>query len=245
MHDMAYAEGKPLPLSDGEIHLWSASLSVSASQLEVYATTLSEDEQARANRYVFDVHRARFTTGRGMLRRILSRYMDTAPEQLGFSYGPQGKPEIAAPAGSAINFNVAHSEDELLIGVTRGRMIGVDVEHIRPMPDMLALAARFYAPSERDLLMSLAPDQQAVVFFALWTCKEALLKACGKGISDSLSQVEVSLGEAGHASYKSAAADLPTGHWVLRTLDTVPGYAAALAAEQSIANIRLFRCEDF
>lgn len=231
----------PLELTNGEIHIWSASLNVEASKLASCASLLSADERARAARYVFEKHRARFIAGRGLLRRILSRYGNTAPDQLVFAYGPQGKPELA---GSNIRFNVAHSEDELLIGITSGRMIGVDIEHIRPMPDMRALAARFYALSERNWLFSLPTSQQPDAFFALWTCKEALLKACGEGISDSLNQVAISPGEGGHAAYESSAAGLPTGHWVLQTLHIMPGFAAALAVEEANSNIRLIRYED-
>src|SRR5688500_3870675 len=79
------------------VHMWHASLAADATEIASYAMLLSEDEAERANRYVFDMHRARFTTARGILREVLSRYTGTPPEGIAFTYGAQGKPELTQP----------------------------------------------------------------------------------------------------------------------------------------------------
>ena len=78
-------------LNESRIDLWQFSL---AHELRATAQLLSSDEQARASRFYFDKHRRRFATGRASLRIILSRYLNTSPDQIVFTYNPQGKPEV-------------------------------------------------------------------------------------------------------------------------------------------------------
>ncbi|MBD1833607.1 hypothetical protein H6F61_13180 [Cyanobacteria bacterium FACHB-472] len=82
-------------LSRDEVHVWCASLDQSASLVQQLATTLSADEQLRADRFRFEQHRQHFIIGRGVLRAILGRYMNIEPSQLQFSYSPHAKPALA------------------------------------------------------------------------------------------------------------------------------------------------------
>jgi 4'-phosphopantetheinyl transferase len=230
-----------LELSTGEIHLWHTSLAADATEITSYTMLLSHDEAARADRYVFDTHRARFTAGRGILREVLSRYTGTPPEGLVFVYGPQGKPEIMQSGEPLLHFNVAHSEDRLLIGVTRGRRLGVDIEQIRPVYDLMAVARRFFSARESRALQNLLADQQAVAFFNAWTRKEALLKAYGDGISEVLNTVEVTLLPGEPSALLSIRGSTEEAQrWSLHAPDAPPGYIAALAVEQPAGRITRF-----
>jgi len=61
--------------------------------------------------------------------------------------------------------------------------VGVDVEAMDRDAQYTRIAERFFAPQEAYLLHSLPADKQAETFIRLWTLKEALLKACGRGLS--------------------------------------------------------------
>ena len=63
--------------------------------------------------------------------------------------------------------------------------VGVDVESVRP--DRLAVAARFFAPEEQEMLRWSAKEAQDTVFARIWTRKEAYLKYTGEGLSHPLS----------------------------------------------------------
>ncbi|MGF1937216.1 MAG: 4'-phosphopantetheinyl transferase HetI [Nostoc sp. ChiQUE02] len=176
-----------------EIHVWRIDLDQPEPQLQNLATTLSSDETARAERFYFQEHRQRFIAGRGILRSILGRYLDVQPRQVQFNYQQRGKPVLADTfADSGLAFNLSHSQGLGLCAVNCTHPIGVDLEYIRPMSDIEALAKRFFLPREYEMLRSLSPNQQQEVFFRYWTCKEAYLKATGDGLSQ-LEQVEVSL----------------------------------------------------
>jgi 4'-phosphopantetheinyl transferase len=182
-----------LTLLPDEIHVWRIELEQPEAQLQNLAATLSSDETARAERFYFQEHRQRFIAGRGILRTILSRYLDIQPLQVQFNYQQRGKPVLADTfADTGLAFNLSHSQGLGLCAVNCTYPIGVDLEYIRPMSDLEALAKRFFLPREYEMLRSLSANQQQEVFFRYWTCKEAYLKATGDGLSQ-LEQIEVSL----------------------------------------------------
>ena len=56
---------------------------------------LAADEKARAERFYFEKDRKHFIVARGVLRAILGRYLNRAPECLSFCYSSYGKPALA------------------------------------------------------------------------------------------------------------------------------------------------------
>src|SRR5439155_429122 len=80
------------------------------------------------------------------------------PQVLDFRYGPRGKPELAPRFGRAgLQFNASHSEGVGLYAVTAWRRVGVDIERVRPMPDLEAIAERRFSLHEQGELRRLAP----------------------------------------------------------------------------------------
>jgi 4'-phosphopantetheinyl transferase len=184
---------KNLNLSTDEVHIWQINLEQPEGELQSYLQTLSSDEVARAERFYFQQHRQRFIAGRGILRAILGRYLGVEPQKVCFDYQSRGKPILAAEfADSGLAFNLSHSQELGLCAVSCQREIGVDLEYIRPLSDLAALAERFFLPREYAIVQSLPANQQQEVFFRYWTCKEAYLKATGDGIG-KLQQIEVFL----------------------------------------------------
>ncbi len=182
-----------LTLLPNNAHVWRINLDIPEAQRQNLLTTLSDDEVARANRFHFPQHRQRFIAGRGILRRILGGYLGIEPQQVLFDYQARGKPVLAdALAKSGLCFNLSHSQDLALCAVNYHSQIGIDLEYIRPMSDLEALAKRFFLPREYDLVRSLSPEQQQEIFFRYWTCKEAYLKATGEGLAQ-LEQIEILL----------------------------------------------------
>ena len=81
------------------------------------------------------------------------------------------------------------------------------------------------------MIQSLPPEQKQTAFFQLWTCKEASLKATGKGIA-GLEEVEVSLGIEEPTQLIRLNGDaLTLDNWSIQQLAPASGYVASLAAE--------------
>ena len=222
-----------LVLGSDEVHVWRATLDQTPSQIQRFLNNLAADEQARAERFYFERDREHFIVARGVLRAILAGYLNRVPECLSFCYSSHGKPALAGESDEdAIRFSVSHSHGVALYAVTRGREVGIDLEHIRSDLAVAEIAERFFSRREVAMLRTLPTEAQRQAFFRCWTRKEAYIKARGEGLSLPLDQFDVSLapGEPaavlGTQRYPSEAS-----RWSLQELTPAPGYVAALAVE--------------
>ena len=229
-----------LSLFSNDVHIWQQSLAVSPQQIQRLSALLSQDEHQRANRFRHQVNRQQYIVGRGSLRRILGQYLHLKPEQIQFGYSPLGKPFLNTNnAPSSLQFNLSHSAQQMLVAVSAGSRIGIDLEYAHRNLEALALSKRYFSPREQQLLSTSSPGQSARLFLQLWTCKEALLKASGSGLRD-LDRIEVL------ALPKSPADQVLFAHqpryqnFTLRVIPTPSDYIAAIAVEaQGVHSITL------
>ncbi|HKW17009.1 MAG TPA: 4'-phosphopantetheinyl transferase superfamily protein [Terriglobales bacterium] len=229
----------PIQLAPSEIHLWRVDLASSPTGNSPKEGLLSDDEIARAKKFHFGRDREAFVRARGALRCILARYVPYPPDKIRFFYQPNGKPELATAQNNiGLNFNLSHSGDLAIIGVTLGRRIGVDVERYRNL-EFLEIARRYFSLSESRQLTALPPNELKENFFACWTRKEAFLKALGEGIGVLLPCVSVTVAqfESPKLIEFQGNADAPL-HWSLTDTQVSEGYAAALAFERGPVKIQ-------
>lgn len=212
-----------------EIHVWSADLVLTAEQEKNKFALLSADERERALRFHFPIHRQRFIAARSALRQILSLYLHVAAEDILFAYGEHKKPYLQIP-GSTLQFNLAHSFDRAVYAFTLNHAIGVDIEKMED-DDKQDIATRFFSPEENEELMRLSKHDKIAGFYRIWSRKEALIKAVGKGLSIPLSSFSVS------ASDASQTVILENESWTLLSLPIHPDYQSALASNQQINKI--------
>jgi 4'-phosphopantetheinyl transferase len=229
-----------------DVHVWAATLLLPQERAAIYESSLSTDERTRTARFMFERDRRRFVAGRGILRAILSNYVQRQPAQIRFNYSEHGKPSLAGlSSNEQIHFNLAHSEDLAVVAVSRIPVIGIDVERLRPMNDAEGIAERFFSARESKLLKSLPSDQKLTGFFNLWTRKEAWLKATGEGLGESLDQIEVSLRPGEPAWLLSIFNDVQAAEkWTLRELVPAPGYLGALAVPTNDFQAHCWRWPD-
>lgn len=162
------------------LHVWRISLSVEPGPCA--ATTLSADELARARRLVDPAARARHLALRQALRAILARYVDSGPAQLRFGREARGKPFVAEPP-TDWTFNLSDSRELALLAVSRTGPVGVDLEHLRPLPRRDGIARRIFAAAQVAALEASPVEARDALFFRHWTAFEALQKATGAGLA--------------------------------------------------------------
>ena len=210
-------------LADDEVHVWSAWLGGAEADDSTGLAMLSEEERARSAKFHFEGDRKNFIARRSLLRAILGHYLKVEPAQVTLAYEEWGKPRLAGPEGRAtLHFNFSHSRNLALCAVGRIAPLGVDVEKLRPMPEMAEICATFCSVGENALLHAAPPERKLEVFFSVWTRKEAYLKATGEGIAGSLAQLDCS--------------EAPPG-WSFHALSPAPGFAGALACARAGARI--------
>ncbi len=212
-----------------QIDIWSLDLNELQAEADTCRALLTDAELERAAKFHRPEDRSRFVLSRGLLRRILAGYLDTPPAQLAFKRNENGKPFLEK---NELEFNVSHSHDRLLIAVTAGRPVGVDIERRREGLRMAAITSRWFSPQERSFFQGL--DNPPVGFFDIWAKKEAYVKAIGTGIFKKLSSFSVPTG--GHPGTAEVGSD---PEWFFQTLEIDPAYAAAIVSATPPVPIRI------
>jgi len=217
---------QPLPLpadAPHDVRVWLVHIDLTAP-LSVF-DVLSEDELARARRFLRHEDAARFATVRTALRHVLAAETRDAPASLVLNADPNGRPALAHP--DAPDFNVSHSGAYGLIAVSRERRVGVDIEVARATFDWRELAPSVLAERDRHEVETLPEAAQAGAFFDCWTAKEAVLKAHGAGIGGgTIGMNGFSVLPRDGVRY---AVDRRAGAFAANALIAPSGYAAALA----------------
>ncbi|MDR6502579.1 4'-phosphopantetheinyl transferase [Burkholderia ambifaria] len=194
---------------------------------------LSDDERARAARFMRHEDAVRSAATRAALRDVLGAALGVAPHAVAIVVDEAGRPSPDPAHGTTLDFNVSHAGDHALLAWVPAGRVGVDIESCSRTTDWRALTGEVCAPAEAAYLDGLPPDARAGEFMRVWSAKEALLKALGTGISGGLRAfavmpprdaatpattiVEPAAPAAGVAAFDAA--------WV----DAAPGYAACVA----------------
>ncbi len=176
-----------LRLTPAEIHLWLAFYDEITDErlLSDYRALLNYEEKEQQSRFYFARDRLRYLVTRALVRTVLSRYVLIDPREWVFSTNAYGRPEIANAQvrEECLSFNISHTHSLIVLGVTRRRALGVDVENFRTRDVSIDIAERFFAPTEVTALSGVPPHQQQYRFFEYWTFKESYIKARGMGLS--------------------------------------------------------------
>lgn len=220
---------------DKSIEVWNIHLPDHHHDAEFCRGLLAGEELERASRFLKPADADGFVLCRGLLRRILADCLGKAPAALRFGRNGSGKPFLE---GHPFEFNVSHSRDRLLIAVTAGRAVGVDIEFRRDRLNMNAIAERWFAPEEYTFFQSL--KNPADGFFEIWAKKEAYVKALGIGIYKELSAFAVPTG--GQKGFPIPGKD---GRWFFQTLEIAPDYAAAVVSEAPPVPVNLREFKGF
>ena len=241
MAELTREPASRVALKCGTVDLWSASLEGSAALLARCHGWLSEDERARAARFIRPEDQMRFTFAHGGLRVVLARYVGVDPASLKFRHSSTGKPALLDLQDDlqSLRFNLSHSHGRMLIAVTNNHDVGTDLEQVRNNLDSLKLAERFYTTTEYEWIKSRPASDHAVEFYRLWVAKEALLKAQGTGIP-SLQQCEILATPASpRANVRLTPDSAMQQGWTIRWLSCGPGWEGAVSAYGNDWSVRV------
>jgi len=218
-----------------EVHVWLTRVGWPPTHIRELADVLSLAERQKVKRLRFPLDRERHVIGRGLVRVVLGRILDTRPDSLNYVYNDFGKPYLRdAPNGRHLQFNISHSGDIVLIALADDRQVGVDVERIRHDLELEEIARRSFSSGEQADLGVLPAGERHNAFFRCWSRKEAFIKARGEGLSLPLDRFDVSVRVGDSAALLATRPDpLEASRWVIRDLDVGPGYKASVAVEGS------------
>lgn len=211
------------------VHIWLASLIENEKDILLYQSVLSQKELTRASNYKFSKDQRRYILSRGILRCLLSRYLEQKPQDINILYSPWGKPHLLQDFH--LYFNVSHSKDYVIYALSSKYEVGIDIEYIDPTIDIdCIISSILSSPQELAYWQTIKEKEKINSFFKLWVCKEAYLKACGKGWFDKEHHLPIQTIE---RLQKEQRGDLSTHKMNPYIIEDLPGYAAALYVKES------------
>ena len=165
--------------------------------------------------------------GRAPLRQVLASYLGVPAEAVVLVDGEHGRPVLADGLHPSLDFNWSHSGDRAVLAVGRAIVPGIDLERRRPRPRALDIAERYFDPTEAAALAGLPESERDEAFLRLWTAKEAVLKALGRGLAFGLHRLCIT--PAGEPLALRRLQGEPASHWQLQSLPLGPAHVGALA----------------
>lgn len=168
----------------GGVDVWLLDLSRFADNTHTeFSALVSPDELVRASQFKHSsIH---FLATRALLRTVLAHYTGLHAQALLFARGEHGKPFLQ---NAEIHFNLSHCNDLAVLAVSTHSEVGVDIESMGER-DYLKIAKRYFHPNELHVLQKCELAERELLFYKLWTLKEAFFKATGGGIASGLDKV--------------------------------------------------------
>jgi 4'-phosphopantetheinyl transferase len=184
--------------------------------------------------------------GSMLARLALAHRFGGSPADVRLSHDADGRPQLAAPRAADVSFSLSHTRDLVVCGVSDAAAgVGVDAEQRRPRASASAIAQRFFCPEESQALERVSPARRSDRFWALWTLKEALVKAAGLDLFDGLSACAFRLRGRGRVAHTfPSPRRAPAGRWRFALLSPGRAHFVALAVRAGQARQLRVRMHD-
>jgi 4'-phosphopantetheinyl transferase len=212
------------------------------ADLGPFEGVLSDQERARSERFRVEAARARHVTGRASLRFVAAAHSGVDPREIAIDVAAGGKPYF--PALPDLQASVAHSDGVVVVAVTLGVHIGVDVEpRCRHIPAARQIVERRFTATERARMWRLVGPELDDAFLRHWMVKEAVGKALGRGITYAAGGVSVVLAPDAPARLESVADGPAPDRWTLHEVGLWPGRERVVIAvpEPEVAIVAIGR----
>ena len=229
-------------LEDDRIEIWFIEMSPHPGAGREMESALCPREMRRAERFQFPADRNRFIMRRWTLRRLLRQYLGPTAS-IEILQDPRGKPHLPKKTGKpSLCFNYSFSGDLTVFAFSWNRDVGVDIERIRPLQEMLSISKNYFTKDEYRLLREQPEELRSSLFFTIWTRKEAVLKALGEGLLKPLDSFAV-IGDEDRSGPPDVS--LPGDPQAISlSLIDVPapaGFACALAVDGPLGRVSIRR----
>lgn len=135
---------------------------------------------ARYQAMSHDQVRSRFLASRLLLKHAAGEVLQARPETVDLAYKLGGRPYLRGC--DQVDISLSHTEDLLVVGLTRRGWIGVDAELAARRLLGTGAEKQICTPHEISLLEAEPEHRRNPALVRLWTLKEAYSKAIGQGL---------------------------------------------------------------
>jgi len=166
-------------LVKNELHVWTVSLDSTSEFIENCKSVLNDSERNRIDWFTFPQVQNNYVISQGVLRALLSGYLNIEPSQVQLSKHAKGKPFVTND--TSLFFNLSNSGKKAVFAFSRNAEVGIDLEMIRTLPDLEELIQKNFSQKETEYIKKIESEKLKRFFF-FWTIKESYLKAIGEGM---------------------------------------------------------------
>lgn len=173
------------------VHLYLVNLKELKGKINDFSKILSGEEQDYTKEYLVEKAKTNFILSQGILRFLLSFYLEINPRNIFIRRDKHGKPYIYGKAGKNFFFNKSHSGDFAFYGFTDVSPIGVDIEIHRTLENFEAISEKVMTERELLEMNKFSQKEKNDFFFKYWSCKESYSKAIGLGLYKDFKNIEL------------------------------------------------------
>nr|WP_315423529.1 4'-phosphopantetheinyl transferase superfamily protein [uncultured Pedobacter sp.] len=208
-----------------QAYCWAIELNSSVFESESYFESfLTREEKAIKNDFRLFRDKRNFLLARAGIRFKLSQFTGLPFKDLEIVFNKFGKPKLK---NEAIEFNISHAGDIVLISILKGSPIGVDVELNEERIDESLV--QFLHKDEIIDLEMVSSAEFSALFYRCWTRKEAVSKALGFGLSLPLDSFRISFLKDEASQVLHFGENINSGEWSIFNLPLLGNYTGAMA----------------
>ena len=179
-------------LKAGQLHVWSVSLDSNEEFIRNCKKFLSVPEIGRTDWFNFEDVKNNYIISQGILRFLISGYLNIDISEIQMQKHAKGKPYVSNDL--ALYFNISNSGKKCVFCFSRDSEVGIDLEMIRPLPDLEQMIEKNFTKKEVAYISKIE-NEKLNRFFLFWTIKESYLKAIGEGMRLAPDHLEFSIEE--------------------------------------------------
>ncbi|HRY52561.1 MAG TPA: 4'-phosphopantetheinyl transferase superfamily protein [Candidatus Portnoybacteria bacterium] len=195
---------------------------------------LSAEEIKKAGFFKDKNSRNLYIAGKYLTRKIIATQLKIKAEDIVFKTNKYGRPLLVYPKNKNFDFNLSHSGKRVVLAIADSR-VGIDIEEMRPID--LKIAGDYFHKKETKFVHS-QKGKELESFYQIWTLKESLIKAKGRGLSYSLKNFYFELRNNKIKLYSR----FKKQSWRFWVYDLYPGYKIAVCVEGSESKPKLITC---
>lgn len=220
---------------DNNFHLWEIPLDISGINLNHWIQRLSSEEKKVAMRFQFEKHRRRYIISHVAMREIVSDYLNVSSSEVIVHVGEHGKPYLE---NNPLYFNLSHSHEMALLGLSFHGNVGVDIEYLNPKINFMNIAERYFTPEEVKQLKDIPPETRYQHFYLCWSAKEAYLKAKGIGIANHLKMFTLGIQTLSEVKILDINQEIKEfSAWFVQPISSIDGYMAVVICTEKPASL--------
>ena len=180
----------PIELTRNNAFIFTAYMPFFKKHLKELWDPLSLQEKSQANKFINENLKNKYIISHGILKHLLSAYLNIDPSNIHYITNQFGKPFIDNPH-CQLQFNMSHSKDYVVYIIALDNQVGIDIEWKDKDINLDEIYPLVLSSLEKKNYSTLNKEEQFSAFYDTWTKKESLIKAIGFGLSYTLQDIEI------------------------------------------------------